>query len=44
MQKWTEIFSEYIHNLESADAAHDASHVNTPLLLTVIQRILPLSL
>ncbi len=27
MQKWTEIFSDYIHNLESADAAHDASHV-----------------
>lgn len=27
MQKWTKIFSDYIHNLESADAAHDASHV-----------------
>ncbi len=27
MQKWTKIFSDYIHNLESVDAAHDASHV-----------------
>lgn len=27
MQKWTQIFSDYIHQLESADAAHDASHV-----------------
>jgi uncharacterized protein len=27
MKKWTQIFSDYIHNLESADAAHDASHV-----------------
>lgn len=27
MDNWTKIFSEYIHNLESADAAHDASHV-----------------
>jgi len=27
MKKWTKIFSDYIHNLESADAAHDASHV-----------------
>lgn len=28
MQKWTQIFSDYIHTLESADAAHDASHVH----------------
>jgi len=28
MQKWTQIFSDYIHALESADAAHDASHVH----------------
>ena len=27
MKKWTKIFSDFIHNLESADAAHDASHV-----------------
>ena len=27
MEKWIKIFSDYIHNLESADAAHDASHV-----------------
>jgi len=27
MQKWIQIFSDYIHQLESADAAHDASHV-----------------
>lgn len=27
MDNWTKIFSDYIHNLESADAAHDASHV-----------------
>ncbi len=27
MQKWTKIFSDYIHSLESADAAHDAAHV-----------------
>lgn len=27
MKKWTQIFSDYIHNLESADAAHDAAHV-----------------
>lgn len=27
MKKWIKIFSDYIHNLESADAAHDASHV-----------------
>ena len=27
MQKWHKIFSQYIHNLESADAAHDAAHV-----------------
>jgi len=27
MEKWTQIFSDYIHNLESADAAHDAAHV-----------------
>jgi uncharacterized protein len=27
MEKWTQIFSQYIHNLESADAAHDAAHV-----------------
>ncbi len=27
MKKWIEVFSEYIHNLESADAAHDAAHV-----------------
>jgi len=27
MKKWSKIFSDYIHNLESADAAHDASHV-----------------
>lgn len=27
MQKWLQIFSEYIHQLESADAAHDAAHV-----------------
>ena len=27
MQKWHKIFSHYIHNLESADAAHDAAHV-----------------
>lgn len=27
MKKWTKIFSDYIHNLESADAAHDALHV-----------------
>jgi uncharacterized protein len=27
MKKWIQIFSEYIHNLEAADAAHDASHV-----------------
>ncbi|MCF6287833.1 MAG: HD domain-containing protein [Proteobacteria bacterium] len=27
MQKWINIFSDYIHNLAAADAAHDASHV-----------------
>lgn len=27
MQNWTSIFSDYIHSLESADAAHDAAHV-----------------
>jgi len=27
MHKWVKIFSEYIHNLKSADAAHDAAHV-----------------
>jgi len=27
IQKWQQIFSDYIHNLETADAAHDASHV-----------------
>ncbi len=27
MKKWVKIFSGFIHNLESADAAHDASHV-----------------
>jgi len=27
MKKWIKIFSGYIHNLESADAAHDAAHV-----------------
>lgn len=27
MQKWTKVFSDYIHSLESADAAHDAAHV-----------------
>ena len=27
MGKWIEIFSQYIHKLESADAAHDAAHV-----------------
>jgi len=27
MKQWTKIFSDYIHQLESADAAHDASHV-----------------
>ncbi|MBL4773125.1 MAG: HD domain-containing protein [Alcanivoracaceae bacterium] len=27
MQQWTKIFSDYIHNLKSADAAHDAAHV-----------------
>ena len=27
MKQWTQIFSDYIHQLESADAAHDASHV-----------------
>ena len=28
MKQWTQIFSDYIHALESADAAHDASHVH----------------
>jgi len=27
MKQWVGIFSDYIHKLESADAAHDASHV-----------------
>jgi len=27
MNKWIQIFSDYIHSLESADAAHDAAHV-----------------
>ena len=27
MDNWIKIFSDYIHNLESADAAHDAAHV-----------------
>lgn len=27
MHNWSSIFSEYIHSLESADAAHDAAHV-----------------
>lgn len=27
MKKWITLFSDYIHNLESADAAHDAAHV-----------------
>ena len=27
MEKWAQLFSDYIHSLESADAAHDASHV-----------------
>jgi uncharacterized protein len=26
-QKWQRVFSDYIHQLETADAAHDASHV-----------------
>lgn len=27
MKNWGQIFSDYIHSLESADAAHDAAHV-----------------
>ena len=27
MRKWSTLFSDYIHSLESADAAHDAAHV-----------------
>ncbi|MFK8013599.1 MAG: HD domain-containing protein [Marinicellaceae bacterium] len=27
MKDWTKIFSDYIHSLDSADAAHDAAHV-----------------
>ncbi len=27
MQNWSTIFSDYIHSLETADAAHDAAHV-----------------
>jgi uncharacterized protein len=27
VNKWIEIFSNYIHELDSADAAHDATHV-----------------
>jgi uncharacterized protein len=27
MKKWVQLFSEYIHQLEAADAAHDVAHV-----------------
>ena len=35
MQKWQTIFSEYIYQLESADAAHDAAHVQRVAIIAV---------